>query len=187
MEGIRVELSMKRDSSELYGSTENPFAVIAGRLARIFERETDETETEKERESERSDVGRQYSLAVISSTKATHSISLFPPFPSFLSRALTLCTLMLFTKPLVRSSNLNSLADTAESNRETDNLSNHNDWRNIARCNISSCTSTKSTKKLICNQMYDVDDYFFVIERSKMACHGRKHQIWNIWLVISGF
>lgn len=38
MEAIRVELSMKRDSSELYSSTENPFAVIADRLARIFER-----------------------------------------------------------------------------------------------------------------------------------------------------
>lgn len=82
MEAIRVELSMKRDSSELYSSTENPFAVIADRLARIFER--GETETEKERESERSDIGRQYSLAVISSTKATLSISLFPPSPLFL-------------------------------------------------------------------------------------------------------
>lgn len=35
MEAIRVELSTKRDGGELYCSTENSFAVIAGRLARI--------------------------------------------------------------------------------------------------------------------------------------------------------
>lgn len=51
MEAIRIELSIKCDSSELYGATENPFAVIAGRLARIFER--DEMKTEKGRENER--------------------------------------------------------------------------------------------------------------------------------------
>lgn len=90
MEAIHVELSMKRDSGELYGAIENPFAVIAGRLARIFERNETEGQRERtrERESERSDVGRQYSLAVISSTKA--SLSLFSRPPSFPS-----CTLIL--------------------------------------------------------------------------------------------
>lgn len=49
MEAIHVELSMKRDSGELYDAIENPFAIIAGRLARIFER----NETEMERKDER--------------------------------------------------------------------------------------------------------------------------------------
>jgi len=124
MEPIRIELSMKCDSSELYGATENPFAVIAGRLARIS-RGTRWRQRKDERM--RGEWRRKaiFARGSISSTKASLSrFSLSPFYPSFC--ALTLCTLVLFTKPLVRYRNLNSFADTAESNCDT--LSNrHND------------------------------------------------------------
>lgn len=90
MEAIRVKLSTKCNGSELYCSTENSFAVIAGRLARIDRTRQRETQRQAEKDRDRYregqrqiqrgrvDVGRQYSFAVISSTKAILSLSFFP-------------------------------------------------------------------------------------------------------------
>jgi len=49
MEAIRVELSMKHDSGKLYVATENPFAVIAGRLARKYSKGTRRRQRKDER------------------------------------------------------------------------------------------------------------------------------------------
>jgi hypothetical protein len=64
----------------------------------------DERERERERKSERvCDVGRQYSLAVISSTKA--SLSLFPiPLLRSLSRSLSLSlSLSLYSRAVYKT------------------------------------------------------------------------------------
>lgn len=116
MEAIRVKLSTKCNGSELYCSTENSFAVIAGRLARIDrtrQRERQrQTEKDRDRYSEEDRERRAMSGGNIRSRLSVPQkpSSLCLSFPLFFSSILYS---HLFTKPLVRSSNLNSLVDTS--------------------------------------------------------------------------
>jgi len=114
MEAIRVKLSTKCNGSELYCSTENSFAVIAGRLARIDRTRQRQAEKDRDRyrEGQRERKGESMSGGNIRSRLSV------PQKPSSLCLSFPLSFSSipyshLFTKPLVRSSNLNSLVDTS--------------------------------------------------------------------------